>query len=258
MREARPERSAGRRQSYAALKRVVLVLACAGCAVDERTLLTSGAVSGSGSAGNGSSNGGQSSEGGSAGEAPLPRCNYLGTALEDGCETLVTNPGFSLNVAGWTAENVGILEGWVAVDASQSDGSGALVVTNSNYSAEDAAKLGVATGAARQCVAIVSGRAYGVAADVFIPKDQGEGHEQSYISSAALSLFFYPLADCAGQTVGSFTSDAVQVAGEWQHLEGLPNVPKEALSMAVRLATLKPFPQYKFEAYYDNVLVKER
>ena len=257
MREApRPNRSAERRLSYAALTRVVLMLVCASCAVDERTLLTSGA--GAASAGNFSGNAGQASEGGAAGEGPLPRCNYLGTTVEDGCESLVSNPGFALNVAGWTAENVGVLEGWLGVDANQDEGSGALIVTNSNYSDEDAAKLGVATGAARQCVSIGSGRAYAVAADVFIPKDQGKGLEGNYTSSAALSVFFYSLDGCGGQTVGSFTSDAIQVSDEWVHLEGLPKVPKEAQSMAVRLATLKPFRQYKFEAYYDNVLVKER
>jgi hypothetical protein len=98
---------------------------------------------------------------------------------------------------------------------------------------------------------------YDLAADIFIPSGQGMGFQGDYTSVAALSVFFYPDAACALQTEGNFTSDAVQDNNEWLHVEGSTTAPKDAQAMAVRLATLKPFRQYTFEAHFDNVFVRE-
>jgi len=160
-------------------------------------------------------------------------------------------------VAGWTAEDVGLSEGWLNVDANGDRGSGSLVVTNLNFKSDDSAKGGTAGGGARQCISVISGMTYDLAADIFIPSGQGMGFQGDYTSVAALSVFFYPDAACALQTEGNFTSDAVQDNNEWVHVEGSTTAPKDAQAMAVRLATLKPFRQYTFEAHFDNVFVRE-
>lgn len=232
------------------------LLLCAACGVDDRTL-SSGETGGLNSQGGGSSS--DSSDGGSAGAKPVPVCVYSGSVVAEGCDTLVSNPGFALNVADWVAEPVGVTEGWVQADASGDEDSGSLVVTNTNYSDEDDAKAGVAGGGARQCLPINGGSAYDFTADIFIPEGQGAGFQgKNYTSTAMLSVFFYSSPGCQGQTVSNFTSKAVQEVGKWIHVEGMPDAPKGTQSMAVRLATLKPFPQVMFQAEFDNVFVRER
>jgi hypothetical protein len=232
----------------------------AGCSLDERTLLTTSAIDGSSAAGGQPAQMDSPAAGalGEAGEAPLPRCLYLGNTVEKGCETLVQNAGFTLNVADWVAEDVGVSEGWLDVDATGSANSGSLVVTNSNYKDDEDAKGGTAGGGARQCIPVASSMVYDLAADVFIPDGQSSGFDGNYTSVATLSIFFYPDAKCAEQTIGNFTSDALDSPNEWLHVEGSTQAPKDSQAMAVRLATLKPFRQYSFEAYFDNVFVRER
>jgi hypothetical protein len=254
-----PSAAVARHARYSLSRVCCALLLCAGCSLDERTLLATGAIAGS------SASGGERSGvdpapgggGGAAGEAPLPRCFYTGSSAPPGCETLVKNPGFDANVAGWTAEDVGLTEGWLNVDANGDQGSGSLVVTNLNFKSDDSAKGGTAGGGARQCISVISGVTYDLAADIFIPSGQGMGFQGDYTSVAALSVFFYPDTACAMQTEGNFTSDAVQDSNKWLHMEGSTTAPKDAQSMAVRLATLKPFRQYTFEAHFDNVFVRE-
>lgn len=175
-----------------------------------------------------------------------------------GCETLVKNPGFASNVASWTAEPQAISEGWLNMDATDDPHSGSMVVMNLNYKVDVEAKNGTNGGAARQCLPVTSGTSYDLAVDVFIPMGQGAGFEGQYTSVATLSVFYYEGADCAGRTISNFTSAPVATTDEWVHVEGSTTAPKESLSMAVRLATLKPFRQVMFEAHFDNVFVKER
>jgi hypothetical protein len=233
-----------------------------GCSVDERTLITGHVPLGM--SGDGSSSAGGPSgqpEGGAAGdsgEVPLPRCNYAGGTLETGCESLVQNAGFAANVAGWTAEDLGVMEGWHDTDASETTGSGSLVVMNLNFKKEKEAQAGIAGGGARQCIPASSGKVYDLAADVFVPMGQGAGFEGEYMSAAGLSVFFYSEPGCASQTLSNFTSEQVSTPETWVHLEGSTKAPLETKSMAVRLATLKPFRQYTFEARFDNVFVRER
>jgi hypothetical protein len=238
-------------------------LFCAACSVDNRTLLGS-ATSGDFNADGGMSfvndpgHGSDAASGGEGGEVVLPRCRYSG-AVEAGCDTLVDNPGFAMNVAGWTAEPVGMLEAWASDDANGDKASGSLLVTNFNYSDEASAKDGTAGGGARQCLAVTGGRRYDLTADIFVQKGQGDGLDGGTFSSVAtLSVFFYQAADCQGPTHGNFTSAPVDTTNEWVHVEGSAQAPKDGKSMAVRLATLKPFPQYKFQAEFDNVFVRQR
>jgi len=199
-------------------------------------------------------------EGGVAGEAALlPRCRYSGSTVDAGCETLVDNPGFAANDDNWTAEDVGVTEAWLQDDADGDKASGSLVVSNSNYSDEESSKDGTAGGGARQCIAISGGKIYDLTADVFIPKNQGAGFQgQTFTALGTLSAFFYTSAGCQGQTRSNFTSSPVQTGDEWVHVAGSAQAPKEGRSMAVRLATLKPFRQFAFQAQFDNIFVRER
>jgi len=225
------------------------------CGVDERTLLTSDAASGAGGASGSPS---VPAEGGDDERpAPLPRCVYLGASVEAGCETMISNPGFAKNVAGWSAEPVGMSEGWQNADATDDPESGSLAIMNLNYKTDQEALGGSNGGAARQCVPVTPGTTYGLAADVFIPSGQGMGFEGDYTSVATLSVFYYEGAECSGRSLSNFTSKAVSKTDEWVHIEGSTPAPKESQAMAVRLATLKPFRQIMFVAYFDNVFVRE-
>lgn len=188
----------------------------------------------------------------------LPRCNYFGTEVEPGCETLVKNAGFTSNVASWVAEPVGMTEGWQNSDANDNHDSGSLIVMNLNYKIDEEAIGGSNGGAARQCVPVSPGTSYDLAADIYIPAGQGMGFEGDYTSIATLSVFYYEGADCAGRSLTNFNSPSVSKTDEWVHVEGSTVAPKESLSMAVRLATLKPFRQVMFAAYFDNIFVQER
>jgi hypothetical protein len=227
----------------------------AACSVDDRSLVPIDAVGGLSSQGGWAGTG----DSGAAGEAPLPLCRYSGSTVDAGCETLVTNPGFSSNLAGWVAEDVGVLESWQEEDADKAPDSGSLAVINSNYSDEPAARSGTAGGGARQCIALIRGSQVDLAADVFIPKGQGAGFMgNTYAAVATLSLFFYTATGCQGQNASNFTSEPVQSQDEWVHVQASAQPPRGARSMAVRLATLKPFPQFSFQAQFDNVFVTER
>jgi hypothetical protein len=269
MRQAHTSRSdnhAGRRRAHAAIGIIGLALLTnAGCTLDERTLQTGDAIDGAGAQSGQAPAGNPSGAGAAAGEtsAGIPKCSYVGSTTAPGCETLVDNPGFTKNVAGWTAEDLSISEGWEQEDAAKASGSGSIAVTNTNYSNDAAAKGGTAPGGARQCIPITGNANFDFAADIYIPAGQGAGYQGdgfpgNYVSFADLSAFFYPDTACAQQSEGkSFSTDAVQVAGEWVHVEGSAMAPKDAQSMAVRLATGKPFPQYMFEAHFDNILVRQ-
>lgn len=235
---------------------VTISVASSACGVDDRTLRTEGAAA-SGSAGAA----GNPAFGGAAGmpePEPLPRCTYVANDVDAGCETLVKNPGFERNVASWSAEPVAVTEGWSNSDASDDPKSGSLVVMNLNYSSDESAKDGTNGGGARQCITVTSGRTYDMAADIFIPMGQGAGFEGNYVSIATLGVFFYEDATCSGRTQKNFNLDLVEQTDEWVHVVGSTIAPKESQSMAVRLATLKPFRQVMFEARFDNVFVQER
>lgn len=248
----------GSRKSAAPTRVWLALLVVAACSVDDRTLVPDDALGGLGAAGNGAAGLG-AGDGGDGGEVSFPLCDYSGSAGDPGCETLVENPGFATNAAGWVAEPVGVMEDWRSEDANQSPVSGSLAVVNKNYSEEEDAKAGTAGGGARQCITLHDGTLLDLAADVFIPKDQGAGFMgNTYVSTATLSVFFYGEAGCVGQNSSNFTSHPVQTEDEWIHVAETTRLPRGAHSMAVRLATLKPFRQFSFQAQFDNIYVRER
>ena len=229
---------------------VALVAMAASCAVDDRQLSALSSASAS-------SSGGMNELGGSAGDdgggpAPLPTCDF-GAGVPDGCDTLVENPGFEHDSAGWKAEDSTVAMSWNKDDAAKNAHSGSLSVVNTLYGVAD----GIASRGAAQCLPALAGQGYGFALDVFIPKGQGEGLDGgSYRASAGLSVIFYTSKHCDQFTLGSATSELLQDEGEWAHREGHALAPKGAESMAVRLTTLKNFQEYSFEARFDNVLMR--
>lgn len=223
-----------------------------GCSVDDRALVA-GAGAGGGSAGTGAElDSGVAAAAGQPALDPLPVCDYSG-AVAEGCETLVSNPGFATDIAGWAPEMPSISLAWSAMDAAASAASGSLTVVNTLAGAAD----GTADRGAAQCLPTTPGQAYGFAADMFIPDGQGAGIDGgTFEANAALSIIFYPLAGCTGYSASSAISDLAMEAGVWGRHEGHAVAPEEAKSMLVRLDTLKNFQQGKFEADFDNVLIK--
>lgn len=236
----------------AALKGLIVLglsAAAAGCAVDTRQLSTS---SGSGGSGSGMNALGGDDGQGAAPPTPLPVCDY-GADVEEGCETLVSNPGFARDTTSWKAEDGTVAMTWGRVDATDNEESGSLSVLNSLYGAAN----GVASRAAAQCLPTQSGQAYGFGLDVFIPEGQGEGLDGGdYQGSAGLSLIFFTSRRCDGFTLASATSELLDEAGDWAHREGRAVAPQGAESVLVRLVTFKNFQEYNFEARFDNVLVR--
>jgi hypothetical protein len=218
------------------------------CSLDNRALTTVEAPVGgsaSGSAGGPAAAGGDSA-------APLPVCDYANGVMP-GCETLVKNADFAKDTFGWSPEDPTVSMTWVVADANSNRKSGSISVLNSLFGAAD----GIASRAATQCLPTEPGQRYGFAADLFIPKGQGDGLDGgSYQASAGLSLIFFTSAHCDEFTLASATSVLLEEADSWAHREGHAVAPAGAQSMLVRLVAFKNFREYAFEAHFDNVLLK--
>jgi hypothetical protein len=226
------------------------------CGVDERELKLMGGSSGgtqssTAGSGNGSAGGGSGPTGL---DAPPPAvCNYAPSGVDEGCETLVENPGFAKDtgVDGWPGANVLIHTQWEKFDATGIEGSGAMAVDNLFWADEDGQTLN----GALQCVPAEPGAVYDVLADVLIPKQKDEGR-------AGITVFFYGTPDCnATNVVGtdqSFTTDLVDEVGAWQPVGGRFVVPSGKYSMEVTLLAAKSFRAGSFTAVFDNVLVQKK
>jgi hypothetical protein len=144
---------------------------------------------------------------------------------------------------------------WSEDDAMSSADSGSIEVHNFMQGMAD----GVASNGARQCIGAEPGKVYDIASDAFIPDGQGPGLKgEFFVSEVAISVIFFASEDCTGGSVGNFNSPSKREIGKWLHLQGSGRAPDDARSMAVRLTTIMPFKQLKFEALFDNVFVRER
>jgi hypothetical protein len=249
----------------------LVVAAIPSCSVDERTL--SRATASSGAPGVSDADPGAFPEGGQAevdaALAPLPVCDY-GTGVQAGCETLVSNPGFMKDVSGWNPEDSTVTMNWTENDAASNKASGSLSVVNTLSGAAD----GISSRGASQCLPTAKGKAYGFACDLFIPNGQGAGldggvdggpdggldastYTGEYDATAGLSVIFYTSEQCDGYTLANATSTLADMPGSWVHREGHAVAPDGANSMSVRLVTFKNFREFTFQAWFDNILVKE-
>jgi hypothetical protein len=229
-----------------------LVLVAAACSVDDRQLTEGDSAGASGMLAGAGSTGLDAGADADATIPPLPICDYS-TAVDSGCDTLVSNPGFGTDTAGWDAEMPSVSMTWNPSNATTGGDSGSLAVVNALSGTAD----GFADRGAAQCLPTTPGQAYGFAADVFIPEGQGAGLDGgAFDASAELTIIFYTKAGCTGYSTSGGISDVSTDAGTWAHREGRAVAPQDAESMSVRLTTLKNFQQFKFEAHFDNVLVK--
>jgi hypothetical protein len=190
----------------------------------------------------------------------VPVCVYDGQVSAE-CATLVSNPGFEQDIAPWKAED-GLLGAWSKNDAQASDHSGSIRIVNLLHGTTD----GVAPGAGVQCIPAKAGRIYDMAGDVFITDGQGDGLKQGdrgmtgapYTGKAGFSMFFFARPDCKENSIGNADSPLTDQVGAWAHIEGVGTAPEQTQSLAVRLNTLKPFREFKFEALFDNIFVRQR
>jgi hypothetical protein len=234
-----------------------LVLVLSACGIDDRELQPANASVTAGTAVGGSSGGGTNTTGGRPPglDAPQPPddCSYVGSDVPEGCETVVSNPGFDKSFMGWAPEMITVLLGWNNTDAMASDDSGTLIVENTQFS-EDSKFPGEFILGARQCAPAVENAVYDVLADVFILEQETRGR-------AGVSVFFYKTPDCnagMGGTDLSFTSELFKEQGEWLTVGGRFVVPAGVKSMEVRLIAAKTFPERSFQVLFDNVLVQEK
>ncbi len=236
---------------------LALLAALSGCGVDDRELALvtspyggSAGTSGSGGSSNGGAGAGAQPNGSDA--PPPPVCNYAPSGADEGCESLVTNPGFSklVGVLGWPGATPLIQTQWAESDATGIVGSGAMAVANTHYGDEE----GETINGALQCIPAEAGAVYDALADVLIPKQEAEGR-------AGINVLYYKSTDCNASLVGtdmSFTTDLVEVVGAWQPVGGRFIVPSGMRSMEVTLVAAKPFRQRKFTAVFDNVYVQKK
>lgn len=221
------------------------------CSLDQRELAPLAEAGAAGFYGAGGSANEFAGAAGSVMPEPLPLCDFA-AGVPAGCETLVENPGFKLDVASWKAEEGSLSMSWKAEDASASGTSGSLSVVNALFGEAN----GISVRGAAQCLLSLPEQNYGIAADVFIPRDQTAGITGASVATAGLSVIFYDGEHCDGFTLGNFTSELLEEPGAWVHLVGYGASPRGVKSMSVRLVTLKDFRQRRFEARFDNVLVK--
>jgi hypothetical protein len=243
-------RQAARLRGCAAL---LWLLPLHACALDSRDLLaTQQSSAGSGVGGSANAAGASASTPGWD-SPPPPDCVYVGRAVDPGCETLVTNPGFDQSADGWPPETLSVLVGWNEQDATASPASGSIAVDSTLYSTDVTTEGQVILGAL-QCVGATPGKVYDVRADVFIPEQNDEGR-------AGLSVLFYKTTNCNAGLAGtdlSFTSELLSAVGVWTPVSGRFVVPADVGSMEVELVVGKQFAPRSFKALFDNVLVQAK
>lgn len=186
-----------------------------------------------------------------------PRCPTAGSStlpcidLDDNCvpdchETLVTNPGFAVDLAGWKPE-AGLVLGWDPRDAEDKRPSGALAFSNSRMAAATAATMA----GARQCLPLSRPGSHQIAAQVFIPPGQIPG-------SAGVAAELYPSADCSGAPAHSPPAILAGRSDAWLTVAGRIDAPASARSLSLRLVISKSLQSPPLRALFDNVLVAPR
>ena len=199
-----------------------------------------------GGAGN-DSDGALGSGGTGDGHAGRGGCGDLDqNGVEDCVETLLKNSRFDENTSGWEPETY-LHQNWDPRDGRGDGDSGALLVSNTN--AIDSGAVGLTMVGSRQCLDVLRLRTYKIAAQLFIPSGQGDGH-------AGVNVFLYADPGCTGTFLHAYTPGFVSVADTWHVVTGEIETSPGTRSMLVRLVVSKPFALPEFEALFDNVLVR--
>jgi len=238
---------------------LMTTLLVAGCALDTRKLRTTDPEN-PGSAGAGGDSTTHPSTGMQAllpDPSEIPVCSYSEGTVVPGCETLAKNAGFAKDTDGWQQEPYAIDIGWTPGDAGGDASSGSMLVTNSLFSENN---NGINPGGGMQCLDVTPGAAYVMAGDVYIPDGQGDGKMGPYVGQAGLSIFFWRGKDCSDTTptLMNFQTKLVTEVGKWRHVAAGAVAPESAVSMSIRMLTIKPFKEFSFKAEFDNVLLQEK
>jgi len=172
-------------------------------------------------------------------------CSDLDTdGVSDCKETAVENFAFNSDVSSWLPEPSTDIA-WTAQDLLEQPGSGSALITSSEALDADGDSLV----AAAQCIHVTEGKLVDVFANAYIAAGQVAG-------AAALSLLFFPAADCPGDTPPSvYETPALFASEEVLTLNGKTGVPPGMVSMRVRLGVIKPFRAESFSVHFDNVLI---
>lgn len=259
---ARTPRRAGRRALRDPVWSSTLVLALAGCSVDQRTLWVTRSAPSAPDAGfpldagtalahfqdspdivydaSGGGTGGAPAGGVDAGH-PETHC---ARALDGTCvPTLATNATFDADASGWDTSGLGVVH-WVTVDANGDKGSGSLGVKNSTVGDVD----GLEDVAATQCIPVTPKTKYDYASSVYINKGQPFG-------SAGIGVWFYDEPGCKGPVDGAYTVSTMQLTGTWVPASGSLAPLEGVKSMSVRLTATKAFRDGPFEVLFDDVRI---
>jgi hypothetical protein len=175
-----------------------------------------------------------------------PGCPDLdANGVLDCVETILGNAGFDRDTDGWEAEP-DVRGGWEANDARERGDSGSALVRFELVLDSDARGFG----GLYQCLAAEVGGRYQMAAQVWIPAEQGEG-------SSGVQVLFMPEPNCGGIPLGSSIA-ATSAVEEWHSVNAAFEIPVGVVSLKVRLGSVKPFRDESFAVLIDNVLLRQR
>jgi hypothetical protein len=237
---------------------LAVALALSACALDDRQLELAPEEEGSGASGGedpGAGGGGSDGEGGTAGTGGTGDMN----GLVDGCAdldtdgvpdcttTLVKNPSFASDVAGWTALTNATLT-WDPRNALDDLPSGSARLGTGPVPAS-APRVG-----ATQCVALAGSQLVIAYASAFV-EATGDAADSA---GAAIEVSFFESADCSGKVNGFFGTPPGTVTDAWTtiHAGGLS---KDATqSILVALIANKAALTTEVSAYFDNVMLKAK
>jgi hypothetical protein len=193
---------------------------------------------------------GGTGDGGLDRNSPVVECPDLdGNGVLDCKESLLINPAFRADIAGWT-EELETKQAFLSGDATNNPKSGSLAVTNARQS-DTAAGLTMA--GSTQCVPTM-----GVAGLDYLLQTLVSARPGDSVSSG-IEFHFYPSTDCSGPLTGVFSPALVDATStDWQLLQGIVAPAPGTRSLNLRLVVVKPFKQQLAQAAFDNILLRAR
>jgi hypothetical protein len=179
---------------------------------------------------------------------PMTNCPDLDqNTVLDCTETLVTNPGFDVDIKGWSPEASGAVS-WEALDQRGSNTSGSIRVENRGTASGSDNGL-IYTGAT-QCVKVEPGRAYVIFAQMY-----ARGPTVDAYGSVVGRVF--ASTDCSGTPLHIETSAIEGTVDKWLTLQATVPAVTSAGSMLVELSVgKKTTVTGNAVLNFDNVLVR--
>ena len=243
-----------------------------GQCVDFGASADAGSAAGGSAAGGSANNGGDTARGGAnamtGGTSALSGAGASGTAGDAGqeqvgptmncpdldqntvldcAETLVTNPGFDVDIKGWSPEASGAIS-WESLDARGSNTSGSIRVENRG--AASGPDTGLIYTGATQCVKVQPNHAYVIFAQMY-----ARGPMVNAFGSVIGRVF--ASTDCSGTPLHAETSAIEGTVNLWLTLQATVPAVTSAGSMLVELSVGKPTTVTGSAVLnFDNVLVR--